>query len=56
MLKDDFHKNEGDTNGMFDKNMNSAWHATVSEDQKALRRGGFVTSIDTLMRGLDPSS
>lgn len=41
------------------KNMNPAWCAAVSEDtedQKTLRGGGFVTSINTLMRGLDPSS
>lgn len=56
MLKDDFHKNEGDSNGMFDKNTTSAWSEAVSPDQKTLRGGGFITSMDTLIRALDPSS
>lgn len=56
MLKDDFNKNEGDSNGVFDKNTNSARSAALCPDQKTLRGGGFFTSIDTLTKGLDPPS
>lgn len=31
MLKDDFHEDEGDGNGVFDNNVSSAWNSSISQ-------------------------